>query len=148
MVHTTHAGKVHLKLPDGVMWKPVPLSLIGYLLHKAILQRAGDTALHIIHRNKYRNEAKIWRQRNILQMKEQNKTPVKELNKMQISNVTDIEFKTLVILMLSFLCEKFNKEIGNIKQNQSEMKDKLTKMKNTLQGINSGLDDAENQICN
>ena len=33
-------------------------------------------------------------------MKEQIKTPEKELNKMEISNLSDIEFKTLVIRML------------------------------------------------
>ena len=34
------------------------------------------------------------------QMKEQIKTPEKELNKMKISNLSDGEFKTLVIRML------------------------------------------------
>ena len=33
-------------------------------------------------------------------MKEQNKTPEKELNKVEISNLLDAEFKTLVIRML------------------------------------------------
>ena len=42
------------------------------------------------------------RQRNMAQMKEQIKTPEKELNKMKISNV---EFKTLVIRMLKELSE-------------------------------------------
>ena len=37
------------------------------------------------------------RQRNMAQMKEQIKTPEKELNKMEISNLSDAEFKTLVI---------------------------------------------------
>ena len=40
------------------------------------------------------------RQRNRAQMKEQVKTPEKELNKMVISNLSDAEFKTLVIRML------------------------------------------------
>ena len=39
------------------------------------------------------------RQRNTFQMKEQNKTPEKELNKMKISHLLDAEFKTLVIRM-------------------------------------------------
>ena len=39
------------------------------------------------------------RQRNRAQMKEQNKTPEKELNEMEISNLSDAEFKTLVIRM-------------------------------------------------
>ena len=34
------------------------------------------------------------------QMKEQIKTPEEELNKMMISNLSDVEFKTLVIRML------------------------------------------------
>ena len=38
------------------------------------------------------------------------------------------------------------KDIETIKKNQSEMKDTLTKMKNNLQGINSGVDEAKNQI--
>ena len=43
------------------------------------------------------------RQRNMAQMKEQNKTQEKELNKMEIINVSDTEFKTLFIRMLKEL---------------------------------------------
>ena len=42
------------------------------------------------------------------QMKEQMKTPEKELNKMEISNQSDEEFKTLVIRMLKELSEDLN----------------------------------------
>ena len=35
------------------------------------------------------------RQRNMAQMKEQIKTPEKELNAMEISNLSGVEFKTL-----------------------------------------------------
>ena len=45
------------------------------------------------------------RQRNMAQIKGQNKTPEKELNKMEISNLPDAEFKTLVIRMLRELIE-------------------------------------------
>ena len=41
------------------------------------------------------------RQRNMAQMNEQNKTPEKELNKMETNNLLDTEFKTLVIRMFS-----------------------------------------------
>ena len=37
------------------------------------------------------------RQRNMAQIKQQNKTPEKELNKMEIANLSDAEFKTLMI---------------------------------------------------
>ena len=43
------------------------------------------------------------RQRNMAQMKEQIKTIEKELNEMDISNILDAEFKTLVIKMLKEL---------------------------------------------
>ena len=40
------------------------------------------------------------RQRNMAQMKEEIKTSEKELNKMEISNLSDAEFRALVIRML------------------------------------------------
>ena len=42
------------------------------------------------------------------QMKEQIKTPENELNKMDISNLSDAEFKTLVIRMLKEHTGYFN----------------------------------------
>ena len=67
------------------------------------------------------------RQRNMAQMKEQIETPEKELNKMEISNLSDAEFKTLVIRMLKELSEDLN----SIKKVQSEMKDTLIEIKNS-----------------
>ena len=40
------------------------------------------------------------RQRNMAQVKGQIKTPEKEVNEMEISNISDTEFKTLVIRLL------------------------------------------------
>ena len=82
------------------------------------------------------------RQRNMAQMKEQIKTPEKELNKMEISTLSDAEFKTLFIKMLKELSEDLN----SIKQIQSEMKDILIEIKNNLQANNSGVDEAEKSI--
>ena len=45
---------------------------------------------------------------NMAQMKEQMKTPEKELNRMEVSNLSDAEFKTLVIRMLKELNEDLN----------------------------------------
>ena len=53
------------------------------------------------------------------QMKEQVKTPEEELNKMEMSNLSDAEFKTLVIRMLKGL----NEDLSSIKKTQSETKD-------------------------
>ena len=81
------------------------------------------------------------RQRNMAQMKEQIKTPEKELNEMEISNLSDAEFKTLVIRMLGELRE----DLSSIKKIQSETKDPLIEIKNNLQGNNGRVDEAENQ---
>ena len=48
------------------------------------------------------------KQRNKTQMKEQIKTPEKGLSKMDISNLSDAEFKTLVISMLKELSVDLN----------------------------------------
>ena len=48
------------------------------------------------------------RQRNMAQMKEQIKTPEKELNEIEISNLAEAQFKTLVIRMLKELSEHLN----------------------------------------
>ena len=42
------------------------------------------------------------------QMMEQIKTPEKDLNEMEISNLSDAEFKTLVIRMLKEISEDLN----------------------------------------
>ena len=45
------------------------------------------------------------RQRNMAQMKEQSKTPERELSKEEIVNLSDGEFKALAIKMLTELTE-------------------------------------------
>ena len=94
--------------------------------------------------NKHREAAKMRRQRNMAQMKEQMKTPEKELNEMEISNLSDAEFKTLVIRMLKELSE----DLYSIKKIKSDMKDALIEIKNNLRVNNSRVDKAENQINN
>ena len=54
------------------------------------------------------------RQRNVAQMKEQNKNPEKELNEIEVTNLSDAQFKTLVIRMLQELTEYGN----NIKKSR------------------------------
>ena len=76
------------------------------------------------------------------QMKEQIITPKKELNAVEISNLSDAEFKTLFKRILKELSEDPN----NIKKIQSEMKETLVEIKTNLQGNSSGVDEAKNQI--
>ena len=76
------------------------------------------------------------------QMKKQIETPEKRLNKMEINNLSDAEFKTLVIRMFKELSE----DLSTIKKIQSETKDTLIEIKNNLQGNNNTVDEAKNQI--
>ena len=61
---------------------------------------------------------------------------------MELSNLSDIEFKTLFIRMLKELSEDLN----SIKKMQPVMKDTLIEIKNSLQGNNSRVNEAKNQI--
>ena len=88
-----------------------------------------EKQLYLIHRNKHRLAAGMRRQRNMLKMKEQNKTPGKELDKMKTSNLLDAEFKILVIRTLdelrgriNELSESFNDDIRIIKNRTRKRK--------------------------
>ena len=70
------------------------------------------------------------RQRNMAQMKEQIKTLKIELSHEEITNLSDAQFKTLVIRMLTEMVESGHKIEEKVKAMQSEMK-------KNIQGINS-----------
>ena len=83
------------------------------------------------------------RKRNMAQTKEQNKTPEKELNEMELANLPDAEFKTLVIRMPKELigCLK------SIKKTQAKMRVTVSEIrKKKIHGTNSGVGEAKNQI--
>ena len=64
------------------------------------------------------------------QMKEQIKTPEKELRDEEIANLSEAEFKTLVIRMLTEMVEYGHKIEEKVKAMQSEIK-------KNIQGTNS-----------
>lgn len=108
------------------------MSPIRHLLHKITLTRLRDVA-ELPNRSKHRETSKMRRQRNIFQMKQQNPRKRNKWNKGKQS--TDKEFKAVDIKMLRTQGEEW--------VNQSELRNKITEMKNMLEGINSRLDDAE-----
>ena len=61
---------------------------------------------------------------------------------MEVSNLIDAEFKTLVIKTL----KELTGDLSSIKKIQLETKDTLIAIKNNLQGNNSRMDETENQI--
>ena len=91
---------------------------------------------------------KMKRQRATYQMKEQDKTPEKQLNKVEIGNLPEKEFRIMIVKMIQDLGKRmeakikkmqeiFNKDLEELKNKQTEMNNTITEMKNTLEGINS-----------
>ena len=82
------------------------------------------------------------------QMKEQDKTPEKQLNEVEIGNLLEKEFRIMIVKMIQDIGktmeakiekmqEMFNKELEELKNKQTEMNNTITEMKNTLEGFNS-----------
>ena len=83
------------------------------------------------------------RQKKNMASKGMEESPLKELNEMDVSKLSDIEFKIMVTKMLKKLTdnekelnENYNgmkKEIETINKNQEEMNNKISEIKKTLQ---------------
>ena len=68
------------------------------------------------------------RQRKMAQLKEQIKTTEKELNEMEINNLTDRVQNTGYKYV-----QEFSEDLNSIKEIQSEMKETLIELKNNVQ---------------
>ena len=92
------------------------------------------------------------------QMKEQDKTPKKQLNEVEIGSFPEREFRIMIVKMIQDLGkrmevkiekmqEMFNKELEELKNKHlEELKNKQTEMKNILEGFSSIITEAEEQI--
>ena len=91
------------------------------------------------------------------QMKEQEKTPEKQLNEVEIANLPEKEFRMMIVKMIQDLGnrmeakiekmqEMFNKDLEELKKKHTEMNNTITEMKTTLEGINSRITEAEKRI--
>ena len=91
------------------------------------------------------------------EMKEQDKTPGKQLNEGEIGNLPEKEFRIMIVKMnqdlgktmeakIEKIREMFNKNLEELKNKQTEMNNTITEMKNTLEGINSRITEAEKRI--
>ena len=78
-------------------------------------------------------------------MKEQFKAPEKiQLSNKEVANLSDVQFKTLVIRML----QEFTRYFNSIKKTQAAMKVALCEIKKNLQGTNSDRKETRTQIKN
>ena len=89
------------------------------------------------------------------QIKEQDKTPEKQLNEVEIGNLPEKEFRIMIVkndlikrmeAKIEKMQEKFNKDLEELRNKQTEMNNTITEMKNTLEGINSRITEAEERI--
>ena len=93
------------------------------------------------------------------------KTPEKQLNEVEIGNLTEKEFRIMIVKMIQDLGKRMeakiekmqeifnkdldelkNKHLEELKNKQTEMNNTTTDMKNTLEGINSRITEAEERI--
>ena len=103
------------------------------------------------------------RQRNKPQLKEKEESPDRILNEIKASQLSDIEFKTMVIKKLNELSANYQKlqrtykeltsnyisikkTIETINKDQEEMKNTISELKETVEGIKSRPAEAENRI--
>ena len=75
-------------------------------------------------------------------MKQQSKTSERELSDEEITNLSDGEFKVLIIKMLTDLIELSQK----MKKKQKQMKDVQNEIKQNIQGTNSDRKETRTQI--
>ena len=90
-------------------------------------------------------------------MKEQDKTPEKQLNEVEIGNFPEKEFRIMTVKMIQDLGKRMevkiktmqemsNKDREELKDKQTEMNNTITELKNTLEGFNSRIIEAEERI--
>ena len=100
-------------------------------------------------------------QRNTQQVKEQDKCPPNQTKEEEIGDLPDKEFQIMIVKMIQNLenkmesqinsldtrvekmQERFNKDLEEIKKSQYIMNNVINEIKNTLEGSNSRITEAE-----
>ena len=86
-------------------------------------------------------------------MKEQSKNPPEQTNEEELGSLPEKEFRVLIVKLIQNLGnrmekiqETFNKDLEELKSKQTLMNNTINKIKNSLEGINSRITEAEKQI--
>ena len=90
------------------------------------------------------------RQRNTTQMKEQTRTTEVQINEEEIGKLPGKEFRIMIAKMIKNLenkmekmQESINKDLEELKNKHTETNNTIIEVKNTLEGINSRIAEAE-----
>ena len=93
------------------------------------------------------------RQRNTQKMKEQSKNPPHQTNEEEIGSLLEKEFRIMIVKMIQNLGNKmekiqetFSKKLEEIKTKETMMYNKINEIKNSPEGINSRITEAEERI--
>ena len=90
------------------------------------------------------------RQRNTTQMKKQTRNTEGQINEEEIGKLPEKEFRIMIVKMIKNLenkmekmQESINKDLKKLKNKHTETNNTITEIKNTLEGINSRISEAE-----
>ena len=90
------------------------------------------------------------RQRNTTQMKEQTRNTEVQINEEEIGKLSEKQFRVMTVKMIKHLenkmekmQESINKDLEELKNKHTETNNTITEIKNTLEGINSRISEAE-----
>ena len=93
------------------------------------------------------------RQRNTQQTKEQGKNPPDLTNEEEIGSLPEKEFRIMIVKMtqnlgnkMEKIQERFNQDLEELKSKQIVMNNTINEIKNTLEGSNSRITEAEERI--
>jgi chromosome segregation ATPase len=89
------------------------------------------------------------RRRNSPQKNEKQPSPEKEVNKMEATDLSEKEFREMVIRWLKRMEDKFDNMSKNqeeMRKNQEEMRNDIAAVKNSIESIKSRLEEAEDRI--
>ena len=88
------------------------------------------------------------RQRNTTQMKEQTRNTEVQINEEEIGKLPENEFRIIIVKLIKNLENKMEKMQQSISEDLEKVKNKptnntITEIKNTLEGINGRISEAE-----
>ena len=90
------------------------------------------------------------KQKAMSQIKGQDKTPEKQLKKVEICNPPEKEFRIMIVKIIQDLRKRMEAKIEKIQEmfakDLQELKNKQTEMNNTLEGIHSRITETEKWI--
>nr|KAF6369254.1 hypothetical protein mMyoMyo1_010632 [Myotis myotis] len=82
------------------------------------------------------------KRRNNTQRKDNEESPRKEINEVEACNMTEKEFRIMVVQFI----HRMDGKINNLCKNQEEMKSDIATIKNTMESFKSRLEEAEERI--